>query len=155
MLRTTAIAIAFTAALASRAGAQDVARPETQPDSARRSTTLETVTVVAKAQTPNMFSRAWHMEENRRQVLAMMDENRRLAAELHGYDRQVAKLEKKLSVVKANYDAKAAALAATDSLTADTRRRRLELEEKLRRLEGGAVAVGPAAMEYALPGDER
>lgn len=156
MLRTTAIVVALTAALASHAAAQDVAQTGTRPDSARSSAVLETVTVTARPDAPNMLSRAWHMEENRRQVIAMMNENRRLAAQLHGYDKQIGRLEKKLAVVKARYDAEVAAVAATDSLTADTHRRRVELEERLRRLEGApAVATGPAGVDYALPADER
>ena len=138
MLRTIAIGVALSATLASHAVAQGVAR-----DSVARSNVLETVVVTAKPASPNVFSRAWHMQEDRAQVLAMMDENRRLAAQLHGYDKQVAKLEKRLDVVKAEHDRKVAAIAATDSMTADTHRRRLELEEKLRQLEDGKVAIAP------------
>lgn len=149
MLRTIAIGVALSAALASHAVAQGVARDSvlasnaSQGQSAVGSNVLETVVVTAKPASPNVLSRAWHMQEDRAQVLAMMDENRRLAAQLHGYDKQVAKLEKKLDVAKAEHDRKVAAIAATDSLTADTRRRRAELEEKLRQLEGGKVAVAP------------
>lgn len=154
MLRTLAIAAGLSAVLASQAAAQAVARPSTAPDSAR-STTLAEVVVTAKASTPNVFSRAWHMNEDRAQVIAMMDENRRLAAQLRGYDKQIVRLEKRLSVAKAHYDHEAASVAATDSLTADARRRRMELEERLRRLEGGAVATVPAGLQYALPANER
>lgn len=149
MLRTIAIGAALSAALASHAVAQGAAR-ETVPgatasqgQSVTGSNVLETVVVTAKPTSPNVLSRAWHMQEDRAQVLAMMDENRRLAAQLRGYDKQVAKLEKKLDVAKSEHDRKVAAIAATDSLTADTRRRRVELEEKLRQLEGGKVAVAP------------
>ncbi|NUO65454.1 MAG: hypothetical protein HOQ30_15355 [Gemmatimonadaceae bacterium] len=144
MLRTIAIAAALSAALASHAAAQDVAQ-DVARDSVARSNVLATVVVTAQPTKPNVFSRAWHMQEDRVQVLAMMDENRRLASQLRGYDKQVARLEHRLGAAKATHDQKVAAIAATDSLTADTHRRRLELEAKLRQLEGASVATGPTA----------
>jgi hypothetical protein len=154
MLRTLAIAAGLTAVFASQSAAQVVAQPSARPDNAR-STTLAEVVVTAKAPKSNVFSRAWRMNEDRAQVLAMMDENRRLAAQLRGYDKQIVRLEKRLAVAKAHYDQEAASVATTDSMTADTRRRRAELEERLRRLEGGTVAAVPGGLQLAFPADER
>ncbi|HEX2780595.1 MAG TPA: hypothetical protein VHM30_13910 [Gemmatimonadaceae bacterium] len=97
---------------------------------------LPTVTVTARGGQPNALSRAWRVNEERAQVMAMMEENRRLAAQLRGYDKQIVGLEEKLTVAKAEHDQKTAVIAATDSLTAETRRRRMELEARLRQLEG-------------------
>ena len=148
MLRTIAIGVALSAALASHAAAQATQRDS----SAVGSNVLPTVTVTAKPVQSNVFSRAWHMQEDRAQVLAMMDANRRLTAQLHDCDKQVARLEKRLDTAKGEYDRKSAAIATTDSLTAAIRRRRLELEAKLRQADSlGAVAAAPAAPATELP----
>ena len=150
MLRTLAVGVALSAALAMRAQAQTVSSPDSI-----RSTTLAPVTVVAsKPERSTVISRAWHMNEDRAQVLAMMNENRRLEAQLHGYDKQISRLEQKLVVVKARYDAKQAEIAATDSLTADTHRRRLELEARLQALQGNSVAVAPAEPKFVFPAEK-
>ena len=147
MFRTLAIGAVLSAAIAAQAAAQDAQR-----DSVVGSNVLPTVTVTAKPAPSNVFSRAWHMQEDRAQVLAMMDENRRLAAQLRGYDKEVARLEKRLDTVKGEYDRKAAAVAATESQAAETRRRRLELEAKLRQADSlGAVASATSATAPALP----
>ena len=147
MFRTLAIAAVLSAALASHASAQ-----ATQSENVVGSNVLPTVTVTAKRAQPNVLARAWHMQEDRAQVLAMMDENRRLAAQLRGYDKEVARLEKRLDTVKGEHDRKVAAIAATDSLTAETRRRRLELEAKLRQADSlGAVASASGAAAPERP----
>ena len=147
MFRTIAVAAVLSAALASHASAQ-----AGQSGNVVGSNVLPTVTVTAKRAQPNVLSRAWHMQEDRAQVLAMMDENRRLAAQLRGYDKEVARLEKRLDTVKGEHDRKVAAIAATDSLTAETRRRRLELEARLRQADSlGAVAAAPGAASPELP----
>lgn len=146
MLRTLAIGVALSAALASTAAAQTIARA----DSSAHSAMLPTVTVTAKSAQPNALSRAWRMNEDRAQVLAMMEENRRLAAQLRGYDKQIVGLEEKLTVAKAEHDQKTAVIATTDSLTAETRRRRMELEARLRQLEG-TPTVAKATQDAPLP----
>ena len=81
MSRTVALVAMALALTASRARAQ-AAGPESHAPNV-----LQTVTVTAKAPSNNLFHRFWHMNEDRNQVIAMERENRRLAWQLHGYDR--------------------------------------------------------------------
>jgi hypothetical protein len=76
-----------------------------------------------------------HIDEQRQYVIGLMDENRRLAADLRRADVRVAQLEGRLLEAKADHDRRVAGIASLDSATAETRRMRLELEEKLRKLE--------------------
>lgn len=101
---------------------------------------LSTVTVTAEAPSNNIVHRAWHMNEDRAQVVAMQQENRRLASQLHGFDEKIVTLETRLVVVKAEHDRKVAGITTVEDETADTRRRRAELEERLRKAETSAVA---------------
>jgi hypothetical protein len=76
-----------------------------------------------------------HIEEQRRYVLELIDQNRRLSADLRRADTKVAQLEGRLVEVRADHDRRVADIAAVDSAAAETRRTRLELEAKLKRLE--------------------
>ena len=134
MSRTVALVAVALALTASRARAQAPGPDSHAPN------VLSTVTVTAKAPSNNIFHRIWNMNEDRNQVIAMEQENRRLAWQLHGYDKQIVKLESRLAVVKAEHDRRVAGISAIEDETSDTRRRRVELEDRLRKLEGSPVA---------------
>ena len=130
MSRTVALVAVALALTASRARAQ-----AESPES-RAPNVLSTVTVTAKTSSKNIFRRMWTMNEDRSQVVAMAQENRRLAWQLRGYDKQIVRLESRLAVVKAEHDRLVAGIAAVKDETIDARRRRIELEDRLRTLEG-------------------
>lgn len=134
MSRTVALVAMALALTASRARAQAQGPESHAPN------VLSTVTVTAKAPSNNLFHRFWHMNEDRNQVIAMQQENRRLAWQLKGYDKQIVHLESRLATVKAEHDRKVDGITAIENETADTRRRRLELEDRLKKLEGASVA---------------
>ena len=115
---------ALVAGVSASAGAQT-----TTPDAHE----LAPVTVTA-TQHGGLY-RIMHIEEQRQYVLGLMDQNRRLSADLHRADQRVAQLETRLLEAKADHDRRVAGIASLDSATAETRRMRLELEEKLRKLE--------------------
>ena len=139
MSRTVALVAVALALTASRARAQAEGPDSHTPN------VLSTVTVTAKAPRNNIFSRMWNMNEDRNQVIAMQQENRRLAWQLRGYDKQIVHLESRLTVVKAEHDRKVADIAAIQDETSETRRRRVELEDRLRKLEGSPVAEAGVA----------
>ena len=135
MSRTVALvamALALTAASA---------RAQSQGPERHAPNLLSTVVVTAKAPSTTMFHRFWHMNEDRNQVLAMAQENRRLAWQLRGYDKQIVRLESKLATAKAERDRKVEGITAIENETAETRRRRVELEDRLKRLEAASVAT--------------
>lgn len=134
MSRTVALVAMALALTASRARAQAQGPESHAPN------VLSTVTVTAKAPSNNLFHRFWHMYEDHGQVVAMEQENRRLAGQLKGYDKQIVHLESRLATVKAEHDRKVDGITAIENETADTRRRRLELEDRLKKLEGASVA---------------
>jgi hypothetical protein len=113
------------ACAAGTAGAQATVAPATHE--------LAPVTVIAPSH--GAVYRIAHIDEQRQYVLGLMDENRRLGADLRRADAKVAQLEGRLLEAKADHDRRVAGIAAIDSAAAETRRMRLELEEKLRRLE--------------------
>jgi chromosome segregation ATPase len=135
MSRTVALVAVALALTASRARAQAEGPESHAPN------VLSTVTVTAKAPSNNILHRAWQMNEDRSQVVAMQQENRRLVGQLRGYEKQIVGLESRLTVVKAEHDEKVANIAAIEDETTATRRRRAELEERLRKLEGSSVAT--------------
>ena len=134
MSRTVALVAMALALTASRARAQSQGPESHAPN------VLSTVVVTAKAPSNNLFRRFWHMNEDRNQVIAMEQENRRLAWQLRGYDTQIVSLESKLATVKAEHDRKVNGISAIETETAETRRRRVELEERLKKIEGASVA---------------
>jgi predicted RNase H-like nuclease (RuvC/YqgF family) len=134
MSRTVALVAMALALTASRARAQSQGPESHAPN------VLSTVVVTAKAPSNNLFRRFWHMNEDRNQVIAMEQENRRLAWQLRGYDKQVVRLESKLAMVKAEHDRKVDGITAIETEAAETRRRRMELEDRLKKLEGASVA---------------
>ena len=138
MSRTVALVAVALALTASRARAQ-----AESPES-RAPNVLSTVIVTAKAPTRNIFRRMWTMNEDRNQVIAMDQENRRLAWQLRGYDKQIVRLESRLAEVKAEHDRRIAGIAAIKDETADAHRRRMELEDRLRALEDPPVPVADA-----------
>jgi len=133
--------LVFSAALvvcaAATAGAQAPTAPAVQE--------MAPVTVTAR-RTGTLY-RIAHIEEQRRYVLELVEQNRRLSADLRRADSKVTQLEERLVDVKADHDRRVADIAAVDSATADARRARLELEAKLRRLE----ATPPAAHDGNVP----
>jgi len=134
MSRTVALVAMALALTASRARAQSKGPESHAPN------VLSTVVVTAKAPSTSLFHRFWHMDEDRKQVIAMEQENRRLAWQLRGYDKQVVGLESRLATVKAEHDQKVEGITAIETETAETRRRRIELEERLKKLESASVA---------------
>ena len=134
MSRTVALVAMALALTASRARAQSQGPESHAPN------VLSTVVVTAKAPSNNLFRRFWHMNEDRNQVIAMEQENRRLAWQLRGYDKQIVRLESKLATVKAEHDRKVDGITAIESETAETHRRRMELEDRLKKLEGASIA---------------
>ena len=141
MSRTVALVAMALALTASRARAQ-AAGPESHAPNV-----LQTVTVTAKAPSNNLFHRFWHMNEDRNQVIAMGQENRRLAWQLHGYDKQIVSLESKLAVAKAEHDRKVDGITAIENETVETRRRRTELEDRLRKLEAAASVADAGTLQ--------
>ena len=134
MSRTVALVAMALALTAARARAQSQGPESHAPN------VLSTVVVTAKAPSTTMFHRFWHMNEDRNQVIAMEQENRRLAWQLRGYDKQIVGLESRLATVKAEHDRKVEGITAIESETAETHRRRVELEERLKKIEGASVA---------------
>jgi hypothetical protein len=141
MSRTVALVAMALALTASRVRAQAEGPESHAPN------VLSTVTVTGKAPSKNLFQRIWTMNEDRNQVIAMGQENRRLASQLRGYDKQIVRLESRLAVVKAERDNRLAGIAATEAETSDTRRRRMDLEDRLRRMEGGPLADASVAKQ--------
>jgi hypothetical protein len=139
MSRTVALVAMALALTASRVRAQSEGSESHAPN------VLSTVTVTAKTANRNIFRRMWTMNEDRKQVIAMAQENRRLAWQLRGYDKQIVGLQSRLAVVKAEHDRKVAGIAAIEDETSETRRRRTELEDRLRKLEGPGLPVADAA----------
>lgn len=130
MKRRTLFSIVFMiAGTVATASAQSPAAPAAQG--------LAPVTITAPR--PGTVYRIAHIDEQRQYVLGLLAENRRLAADLRRTDRKVEQLEDRLDMAKADRDRRVAGIAAVDSAAAETRRMRLELEEKLRRLEPVAV----------------
>lgn len=141
MSRTVALVAMALALTASRARAQAQGTASHAPN------VLSTVVVTAKAPNKNLFHRVWHMNEDRNQVIAMEQENRRLAWQLRGYDKQIVSLESRLATAKAEHDRKLEGITAIENETAETRRRRLELEERLKKLDSASVADAAAAQK--------
>jgi septal ring factor EnvC (AmiA/AmiB activator) len=129
-LRTYVIVAGLIACAAATAGAQAPAAPAVH----------ELAPVIVTASNSGTLYRIAHMDEQRRRVLELVDQNRRLTADLRRADTRVAELEGRLVEAKADRDRRVADIAAVDSAAADTRRTRLELEAKLKRLEAGPTA---------------
>jgi hypothetical protein len=102
-------------------------------------TTYELAPVTITAPEHGTFYRIAHIEEERKYVLGLMAQNRRLTADLRRADEKVAQLEGRLVEVRADHDRRVADIAAIDSAAADTRRKRVELEQKLRRVDPAAA----------------
>jgi predicted RNase H-like nuclease (RuvC/YqgF family) len=141
MSRTVALVAMALALTASRARAQAPGPVSHAPN------VLSTVVVTAKAPSSNIFHRVWHMNEDRNQVIAMEQENRRLAWQLHGYDKQIVRLESRLASAKAEHDRKLEGITAIQNETAETHRRRVELEDRLKKLETASVTDAGAGQK--------
>ena len=85
-------------------------------------------TVTISAESGNWFTRA---DDRRREVLALMEENRRLAQELRREDARVARLQTRLDSLKQVEATQQAALATIMDSVAATRARRRALEAKI------------------------
>ena len=121
--------IVIASALAASAGSASAQSPAAAP------ATHELAPVTVTASRHGALYRIAHIDEQRQYVLGLMEENHRLAAELDRADSKVALLEVRLVEVQADHDRRVAGIAAIDSAAAVTRRMRLELEDRLRRLE--------------------
>lgn len=78
----------------------------------------------------------------RESVLALMEENRRLAAELRRQDEKVEALTRRLAYLKGPVtDSVTRDIARIDAQTAETRTRRQALEARLDALEGGGGVI--------------
>jgi predicted RNase H-like nuclease (RuvC/YqgF family) len=81
---------------------------------------------------------------SREGVLALMEENRRLAAELRRQDQKVETLTRRLAHLRGPVtDGMNRDIARLDAEAAETRARRLELEARLNAIEGGGALVAP------------
>ena len=123
---TLVFAAGLIVSAAATAGAQSPTAPAIQ----------EMAPVTVTAQRTGTIYRVAHIEEQRRYVLELVEQNRRLSADLRLADSKVTQLEDRLVEVKADHDRRVADIAAVDSAAAETRRTRLELEARLKRLEG-------------------
>ena len=129
--RMLVISAALVFCAAATAGAQAPTAPAIQ----------EMAPVTITAQRTGTLYRIAHIEEQRRYVLELVEQNRRLSADLRRADTKVTELEERLVDVKAEHDRRVADIASVDSATADARRARLELEAKLKRLEAAPAAA--------------
>lgn len=129
--RTFVFAAAVIMCGATAAGAQTSTAPSIQ----------EMAPVTVTAQRTGTLYRIAHIEEQRRYVLELVEQNRRLSADLRRADSKVTQLEDRLVEVKADHDRRVADIAAVDSAAAETRRTRLELEARLKRLEANPPAT--------------
>lgn len=79
---------------------------------------------------------------SREGVLALMEENRRLAAELRRQDQKVETLTRRLAYLRGPVtDSVHRDIARLDAQAAETRTRRLELEARLNAIEGASGAL--------------
>ncbi|HUF27254.1 MAG TPA: hypothetical protein VMM18_09780 [Gemmatimonadaceae bacterium] len=107
------------------------------PAQAQQSTTSDTASprlpaVVTTARKPEgLLSRVWHMDERRREVILLEQENRMLKRRIRQQDRQIARLEVRLDTLKAQERRMTDELALIDSATTATRLRRAQLEAQL------------------------
>ena len=133
MPRTTisTIAIAFACICGGRTlGAQETTLPV---DSSLQVRALPTVRVTAEK-----------AKASRQGVLALMEENRRLAAELYRQDRKADSLARRLAYLKGPVtDSMTRDLARVDAQVLETRSRRQALEARLASLEGNSASLAP------------
>ena len=121
---------ALVAALVFLSAASLSAQTTSSPDSTKVAT-LATVTV-----TPSSGSWFTRADDNRRMVVEMIAENRRLAEQLRQHDARVAQLTVRLdSLMRVEFVQKVA-IAAIDDSVATTRSRRRALEARVLALEG-------------------
>lgn len=77
-------------------------------------------------------------------VLALMEENRRLAAELRRQDEKVETLTRRLAYLKGPVtDSVNRDIARFDAQTAETRARRMALEARLAEIDGTTASTAP------------
>lgn len=99
---------------------------------------------------PAMRVTAEKVKASRTGVLALMEENRRLAGELYRQDQKIDSLSRRLQHLRGPVtDSMNRDISRLDSQTAETRARRQALEARLASLEGGTVAAGGASSGIA------
>ena len=90
---------------------------------------------------PAMRVTAAKEKASREGVLALMEENRRLAAELRRHDEKVELLARRLAYLKGTVtDSVTRDISRIDAQTAEARARRQALEARLQEIEGGQSA---------------
>ena len=132
----TRLVLSFVVALAAVGAARPVAAQQA-PDSGTR-----VDSVVRVRQLAPVVITAEKAKPSRAGVLALMEENRRLAAVLAEHDRKVEQLAKRLHHLQTHVtDSVTRQIATIDGAAAETRARRLALEARLAALEGVSPAV--------------
>ena len=134
----THLVLSFVLALAVAGAARPVAAQQAQaPDS---SVGVDSTVRVRKL-APVVIT-AEKAKASRAGVLALMEENRRLAGVLAEHDRKVEQLAKRLHHLQTHVtDSVNRQIASIDGAAAETRARRLALEARLAALEGVNPAV--------------
>ena len=138
LLRTLTLAFACLCggrALGAQSASTDTSVPAATIDSSRQVHTLSAMRITAEKP-----------KATREGVLALMEENIRLAGELRRQDRKVEELSRRLAYLQGPVtDSVNRDITRLDTQTAETRARRQALEARLRALEGpqpgGAIAA--------------
>lgn len=128
------LTLAFACVIGGRSlGAQATSADAPAPvvsDSSVRVRTLPAMRVTAEKE-----------KASREGVLALMEENRRLAAELRRHDEKVELLARRLAYLKGTVtDSVTRDISRIDAQTAEARARRQALEARLQEIEGGQSA---------------
>ena len=136
LLSTIALAAACTLG-GSALGAQSITSTATTIESQVPTDTTSGVRML-----PTQRVVASQSKATREGVLALMEENRRLAGELRRQDEKVETLTRRLAYLRGPVtDGMNRDIARLDAQAAETRARRLELEARLNALEGGGGAI--------------
>ena len=128
----------LTLALACVIGGRSLGAQATSADAPAPLTSDSSVSVRAL---PAMRVTAAKEKASREGVLALMEENRRLAAELRRHDEKVELLARRLAYLKGTVtDSVTRDISRIDAQTAEARARRQALEARLQEIEGGQSA---------------
>ena len=126
----SSITLAFACVCISATAGAQTTTPE---DSTLQVRALPTVTVTAAKP-----------KASRAGVLALAQENRRLAAELYRQDRKIDSLNRRLAYLRGPAtDSMNRDISRFDAQTAETRARRQALEARLQALEGTSASIAP------------
>ena len=128
----------LTLALACVIGGRSLGAQATSADAPASVTSDSSVRIRAL---PAMRVTAAKEKASREGVLALMEENRRLAAELRRHDEKVELLARRLAYLKGTVtDSVTRDISRIDAQTAEARARRQALEARLQEIEGGQSA---------------